>query len=241
MNFLLFANWKMQLECKQAAILAQETVNFLAKIDTPHGVRVGVFPSSLHCKTVHDIVSPSEVSWGVQDVSAAARGAYTGQVSALDAARMGACYSLVGHAEVRAHFCDGDEQVVEKALRCKEAGLIPVVCFGSVPNVQPEEQARRLLDSLMERSAWEDIVLAFEPLAAIGSGAAYDACDVAALAFEVKRHADCVSFVYGGSVNAENVGAFALSGIQGVLVGGSSQSVEAWRALLQVAVDAVKG
>ena len=233
MSFFVFGNWKMQLDCSQAADLARETVIAVEKIPQSHGVTVGVFPSSLHCGVVGDVVEKSPVSWGVQDVSMQERGAFTGQISAQDAAYMKACYGLVGHAEVRKHLGDDDEKVVAKAVRCRDAGLIPIVCFGGEAHVAPAEQAKKMLQSLMAYDAWERIILAFEPLASIGSGVAYDVDVVAELAREVVQCADRVSFVYGGSVNAENVGAFVRAGVQGVLVGGSSQDPDAWSALLQ--------
>lgn len=226
------------MDVQDAVGLAQETVRAMGE-GVPL-VRAHVFPSALHCSLVHDVVQNSTVNWGVQDVSAHTYGSYTGQVSAQSAARMGASYGLVGHAEMRKHCGDDDARVVEKALRCKESGLVPVVCFGGSKQMQPVDHAKLLMEALIERGVGEQVMLAFEPSEAIGSGVAYDADAVATLASEVKKYAQGASFVYGGSVNAANVGAFVRSGIQGVLVGGSSQRLDAWCALLQAAVSAAK-
>ncbi|CAB4048654.1 Triosephosphate isomerase [Paraburkholderia phenoliruptrix] len=179
----------------------------------------------------------SGISWGTQDVSPHAHGAYTGEVSADMAREFGARYVIVGHSERRAYHSESATEIAMKARRALESGLTPIVCVGESleereldrTNDVVASQLNTVLDSL---SVYErlQLVFAYEPVWAIGTGrtaSPAQAQDVHAhirtLLVSRDRELVNLSILYGGSVkagNAENL--FAETDIDGALVGGAS-------------------
>ena len=175
--------------------------------------------------------------WGAQDCSGEEEGAFTGEVSARMIREFGARYVIVGHSESRAGHGETDGQVVGKVQRALAAGLTPVVCIGESAEERDGEQTamvlRRQLLQLVRALGKElaAIVVAYEPLWAIGSGdtAAPGIIEhthefiAATLAFHAGPAANTVRILYGGSVNPRNACAIlSRKPVDGVLVGGAS-------------------
>jgi triosephosphate isomerase len=175
--------------------------------------------------------------WGAQDCSAEEAGAFTGEVSAGMIREFGARYVIVGHSERRAGHAETDGQVVGKVQRALAAGLTPVVCVGESAGERDGEQTaavlRRQLLQLVRTLGGRlpSIVVAYEPLWAIGSGdtAAPGLIEhthgfiAATLAFHAGPSASAVRILYGGSVHPRNAGAIlSRKTVAGVLVGGAA-------------------
>jgi triosephosphate isomerase len=239
---VLAANWKMNLGPVEAAAFLD---GFLARY-APHDDRtVILFPSALVLATVRDgTQSRPDLRLGVQNVSTEEKGAFTGENSAAMAAGAGASFVLVGHSERRHVFGETDAQVAQKCARVTDHGLVPVLCVGeTIEQREHGETGEVVLHqlragvSMLGHEAIRDMIVAYEPVWAIGTGRTAtpeDASDVhrvlrAALAGMVGEHARTIPLLYGGSVNAANAAALlAAPEVDGLLVGGASLDPVQW-------------
>ncbi|WEN41852.1 Triosephosphate isomerase [Thauera sp. GDN1] len=180
---------------------------------------------------------PAGLVLGAQDVSEFEAGAYTGEVSAAMLAEFGCRYVIVGHSERRALFAEDDLLVGRKAHAALAAGLTPIVCVGETLVERDEGRAMavigRQLGAVLEvlgRVAMARVVLAYEPVWAIGSGRSATVAQVEDVHAGIRGWlreqgvaADAVRILYGGSVKPENAaGLFALADVDGGLIGGAS-------------------
>jgi triosephosphate isomerase len=188
-------------------------------------------------------LSGSPIAWGAQDVSAHAAGAYTGEVAATMLAEFGCRYALVGHSERRQLHGETDAEVAAKAKAARDAGVTPVVCVGETLAEREAGATNavvlRQLGAVVEvlGAATTEIVLAYEPVWAIGTGrtaspeAAQDVHATLRGALATANAAN-VPVLYGGSVKAGNAAAlFAKPNVDGGLVGGASLSAEEFLAI----------
>jgi triosephosphate isomerase len=180
----------------------------------------------------------SSVRWGAQDVSMQAEGAYTGEVSAAMLNDFSCAYAIVGHSERRQYHAESDTMVGEKARRLLDACIIPIVCVGETlqqrkDNLTEVTVARQLNSvlSAIEDSALSKIVVAYEPIWAIGTGVTATpemAQQVHAFLREqliVKNAelAEQVKILYGGSMKPDNAASLlSMKDIDGGLIGGAS-------------------
>lgn len=176
----------------------------------------------------------SVISWGAQDVSAHASGAYTGEVSAAMLNDFGCKWVLVGHSERRAMHGESDELVAAKAQAALGAGLTPVVCVGETLAEQEAGQTlnvihRQLAPVLkLGAQAVSRLVVAYEPVWAIGTGLTATPTQAQEVHAAIRAAlatlgAQQVHVLYGGSVKADNAASlFAMPDIDGALVGGAS-------------------
>ncbi|MBV6305146.1 triose-phosphate isomerase [Candidimonas humi] len=174
------------------------------------------------------------VSWGAQDVSAHAQGAYTGEVSASMLVDFGCRWVLVGHSERRSMHGESSQLVADKAVAALDGGLVPVVCVGETLTEQEAGQTNQVIAQQLApvlalgTEALAKIVVAYEPVWAIGTGRSatpeqaqhVHAAIRASLAGAGSQQ---TRILYGGSVKASNAASlFAMNDIDGALVGGAS-------------------
>jgi triosephosphate isomerase len=176
----------------------------------------------------------SAVSWGAQDVSEHADGAYTGEVSAGMVAEFGCRFAIVGHSERRRMHGETDDVVAAKARAALAAGLTPIACVGETLDERERgetsavvtRQAAALIGTLAKDTA--RIVVAYEPVWAIGTGRTATPSEAQAVHETLRTQlaqagAADVCVLYGGSVKGANAAAlFAMPDIDGALVGGAS-------------------
>ncbi|HXE24012.1 MAG TPA: triose-phosphate isomerase [Roseiarcus sp.] len=181
-------------------------------------------------------IKGGELSLGAQDCSAEPGGAFTGDISAAMLKDAGAQYVIVGHSERRTFHNETDELVRAKAEAALKAGLIPIVCVGETrAEREAGEQAavviRQLRGSLPAEAASETVVVAYEPLWAIGTGLTATPKDIvvvhngirALLADTYGPACGKIRLLYGGSVKPGNCGELlTLDNVDGALVGGAS-------------------
>jgi triosephosphate isomerase (TIM) len=177
-----------------------------------------------------------KLSLGAQDCSPEPGGAFTGDISAAMLKDAGASYVIVGHSERRTHHHETDELVRAKAEAALKAGLIPIVCVGETQaEREAGEQAavviRQLRRSLPAGGTSETVVIAYEPVWAIGTGLTPTPADVAAIHNGIRALLEEVGgpraaktrVLYGGSVKPSNCGELlTLNNVDGALVGGAS-------------------
>lgn len=241
---LIAGNWKMNLDHLQAIAFVQKLAWSLkdARFDYDD-VEVAVFPPFTDLRSVQTLISADKLSLrhGGQDVSAHDSGAYTGEISGAFLAALDCSYVIVGHSERRTLHGETDEQVGAKALAALKHGVVPVICVGETaddlaehgPSAVPVAQLTTALESI---SGGAEVVVAYEPVWAIGSGQAAtpeQAEQVAAALREVVRaslgddSAEATRILYGGSVKANNIASFMREpNVDGALVGGASLSVD---------------
>jgi triosephosphate isomerase len=206
-------------------------------------VEVAVFPPFTDLRSVQTLVQADklELSYGGQDVSTHAFGAYTGEISAHFLKQLDCAYTIVGHSERRYRHVESDETVAAKARAAHDAGVVPLICVGETakdlerhePSAVPANQLR---GALIDFKPGDPFVVAYEPVWAIGAGSPAtpeQAQEVAAVLRGVIRHAvddetaAKTRILYGGSVKADNiVGFMKCPDIDGALVGGASLDVE---------------
>lgn len=174
---------------------------------------------------------------GAQDVSKHESGAYTGEISAAMLVDVGAKYVVVGHSERREYHGETDADVAAKAKQAQANGLIPIVCVGEGLDVREKgEQVAYTLKQLEGSlsGVGPDVVVAYEPVWAIGTGKTATADDAEELAAAIRdalterygSDADGIRILYGGSVKADNIASICgQPNVNGALVGGASLKV----------------
>jgi len=176
----------------------------------------------------------TSVTWGAQDVSEHRAGAYTGEIAAGMLVEFGCRYVIVGHSERRQLHGENDVVVGAKARAAREAGLVPIACVGETlaerelgdTTAVVGGQLAAVIEALGD--ALRDIVVAYEPVWAIGTGRTAAPAEAQAVHASLRSQlatagAADVSILYGGSVKASNAATlFAMPDIDGALVGGAS-------------------
>jgi len=211
------------------------------------GRRLWFFPPSVSIGAAYETASGREdVTVGAQNVHWEPKGAFTGELSIPLVMEAGARAALIGHSERRHLFGETDEQVARKLGATLKAGMIPLVCVGETlaerEGGRTEQVVTRQVAALQERISsehWSRVVLAYEPVWAIGTGRNATPDDAAQvhelIRFELGRRGvpGRVTILYGGSVNQGNViSLLARPELDGVLVGGASLDPDGWAELV---------
>jgi triosephosphate isomerase len=244
-KLIFAANWKMNHGPAEARAFAQK---FLRLSSAVQGRSLWFFPPAVSIAALSDAVKGrADVSVGAQNVHWEPKGAYTGAISIPMVTEVGARLTLVGHSERRHLFGETDEQVARKTRAALAAGITPLVCVGET---LPERDSGRTEQVILRQIGtvlqaldppdWAKVVLAYEPVWAIGTGKNATPDDAAQIheliRMELGRNSVSarVPILYGGSVNAGNV-AFLLTRpqIDGVLVGGASLDAEGWADVIE--------
>ncbi|WP_337798198.1 triose-phosphate isomerase [Phascolarctobacterium succinatutens] len=242
---MIAGNWKMHKTVSEAVELAEDIV-----METNGTLNeVVIFPPFTALETVADAIDGKHVGYGAQDLHWEDKGAFTGAVSGAMIADICAEYVLVGHSERRTIFGENEKIVASKIIAAYRNGLKPMLCVGeNLAEREAGKTARKInmqLKSALRVISAEDVenlVVAYEPIWAIGSGKAAtpeDALEVCTLIREkigkifTPDIARKVRILYGGSVNEKNAASFNLSGIDGVLVGGASLKADTFAAIVR--------
>lgn len=242
---MIAGNWKMHKTVSEAVELAEDIV-----METNGTLNeVVIFPPFTALETVADAIDGKHVGYGAQDLHWEDKGAFTGAVSGAMIADICAEYVLVGHSERRTIFGENEKIVASKIIAAYRNGLKPMLCVGeNLAEREAGKTARKInmqLKSALRVISAEDaenLVVAYEPIWAIGSGKAAtpeDALEVCTLIREkigkifTPEIARKVRILYGGSVNEKNAASFNLSGIDGVLVGGASLKADTFAAIVR--------
>ncbi|MBB5192224.1 triosephosphate isomerase [Silvimonas terrae] len=232
---MVVGNWKMH----GSLALCREMVPAMASIAHPAAALV-LCPPAPYLGEVTRLATGSQVQCCAQNVADAHGGALTGEWSAGMLADLGCRYAIVGHSERRRHYHESDHLVAAKAQACLEAHVVPIVCVGESwiehQTGQTEAILQHQLGTLLALSGWRGLIIAYEPVWAIGTGvAARPETIEAAHRFIRSRFAardpvagNNMTVLYGGSVNASNAAnLFALPDVDGALVGSASLQSDA--------------
>ena len=248
---LIAGNWKMTLDHLQAIAFVQKLAWSLK--DARHDfakVEVAVFPPFTDLRSVQTLISADKLplAFGAQDLSAHDSGAYTGEISGAFLAQLECRYVIIGHSERRTLHGETDEQVAAKVSAALKHNLIPIICVGESaedleqygPSAVPVAQLRAALSGV---SGVEDLVVAYEPVWAIGSGQAATPEEADQVASQLRTVlnetlgqdvADKTRILYGGSVKAVNIAGFMREpNIDGALVGGASLDITEFSSIVR--------
>ena len=244
---MLVANWKMY---KTRAEAAEFVRYFLQEVATQQPVEVVICAPFTALADLDALLKNSGLQLGAQNMYWPDEGAFTGEISPLMLKESGVEYVLIGHSERRQYFGEEETLIRKKVAAALAHGLKPVLCVGEDEKERHagrtgeviQEQLWGALDGLDVKSGLEEkMVLAYEPVWAIGTGTPARGKDADAVAGLIRallhkkgfESAEKMRILYGGSVQAGNIMAFtAQKGIDGALVGGSSLAAADFVALL---------
>ena len=229
-------NWKMHLTGPEARALAQKVAAAMPGLQKS---RIVLIPPFTALAEVGAVLAGSDVRLGAQDLFWEDRGAYTGEVSAPMLKEAGCAHVLVGHSERRRYFGETDETVNRKVHAALRSGLSPIVCVGEVLEERESGRTTERIDAQLSAglrglspAEMGEIVLAYEPVWAIGTGKTASPGEAEEVHAHIRRRlrdnygndrATCAIILYGGSVKpANSYPLFKEKNIDGFLVGGAS-------------------
>ena len=238
------ANWKMNHGPAAARAFAEKFIGLTAPAE---GRSLWFFPPAVSLSTLCEVMGRRpDVRIGAQNVHWEPKGAFTGELSIPMVMEPGARLVLVGHSERRHLFGETDDQVARKTQAALKAGMTPLVCLGETLTEREAGRTEQVVVrqlgfvlQALEPAEWARVVLAYEPVWAIGTGKNATPDDAAQvhelIRMDLGRHGVKVRvpILYGGSVNAGNViSLLSRPQLDGVLVGGASLDPESWAELV---------
>ena len=244
---IVAGNWKMNETLQEGVALAKE-INDSLKAEKPN-CDVVICTPFIHLASVAEVLDAEGVALGAENCADKAKGAYTGEVSAAMVKSTGAQYVILGHSERRQYYGETAEILKEKVQLALANGLKVIFCCGETLEEREAEKQNEVVKAELEGSVfhlsaeeWKNIVLAYEPIWAIGTGKT----DTSAQAQEMlayirsivaekygKEAAEDTTILYGGSCNASNAAElFSKSDIDGGLIGGASLKAADFKAII---------
>ena len=240
---LVVGNWKMNPRTIDEAVALARAMTALPR----SGVEIGIAPPAVALSAVAETVRGTDVGVYAQDVHWEESGAYTGQLSVAMLHGL-AAGALVGHSEVRRDQGDDDARIARKVARVLGDGLRAILCVGETEAQFAADETEVVLKRQIERDLTDvrgvtadRLVIAYEPVWAIGTGRPATGAHAAAAARTIRTAlrihglpADAIRVLYGGSVAASTVAEFASAdGIDGALVGGASLVTDEFAAIVR--------
>ncbi|HET9097535.1 MAG TPA: triose-phosphate isomerase [Candidatus Baltobacteraceae bacterium] len=245
------ANWKMNKTNAQAAAFVERFMQLVPSV--PDSVDLVICPPFTALHTVAASLSAAQgpdgrVKLGAQNMHWEPSGAFTGEISAPMLLEIGVQYVILGHSERRQYFCETDETVRLKTAAALSSGLTPIVAVGESLELRRQGRTQshvcaQTLGALagLEPEQIAKLVIAYEPIWAIGTGQNCDPADANDVMREIRGCMDAlqdVPILYGGSVKPENIAKYtALSDVDGGLVGGASLDPDGFAALAAAAAQ----
>jgi triosephosphate isomerase (TIM) len=230
---LVAGNWKMNGLRQDGAMLAHALKESAVSAGGALGCEVLVCPPATLLSEVGGVLAGSGIGLGGQDCHAAPKGAYTGDISAEMLADLGCSYVILGHSERRHGHGESDAVVRGKIVAAWRAGLAAILCVGETQRQRQDGKAveivsSQLAGSIPDGATAATLVVAYEPVWAIGTGLTATVEDVAAMHAEIRsRIPSGTRILYGGSVNPKNCDAIlGLSDVDGALIGGASLNAD---------------
>lgn len=233
---VIAGNWKMNKTIVESVALVKELKDFVRGVD---GVEIVVCPPFTSLWVVKEIINGTNIHLGAQNIYWETKGAFTGEVSPLMLKDVGCEYVILGHSERREHFKETSEEVAKKTKAAFSVNLIPIVCVGE--NLEERESGKtksvieqeiKAIFSEIDSTLAERIIIAYEPIWAIGTGKSANSEDANLIIKFIRELFSCeygskvaerIKILYGGSVNPKNINEFMNeSDIDGALVGGTS-------------------
>lgn len=252
-NKLIVANWKMHTSLADALVLIESVKNRLAEIEHLEVVLCPPFTWLVPISESLERFSVPRLKLGAQNIFSAKTGPYTGEISILMIKNF-CCYVILGHSERREFFSEIDEEINDKVHLALENRVRPIICIGEkhrLGRLGRKSGMRSILEQLRQTTAkisrddWQKIVIAYEPVWAIGGRQAASGAYAAEMIGEIRQEiakiagrkiADETRILYGGSVDQNNIQEFVhQEGINGAMVGTASLRAKEFVKICQLA------
>ncbi len=233
---IIAGNWKMNYTITEADNFVNEIKD---RINTDE-VDVVICPNNICLERVSDIIEGTNIKLGAQNVHYEEKGAFTGETSANMLLSVDAKYCIIGHSERRQYFCETDEIVNKKAKKLLEKNIKPIICVGETLEQREKgelyefisTQVKNALKDISEDDVKNNIVIAYEPIWAIGTGVTATSMQAQEMCKYIREEirklynnavAENIRIQYGGSVKPSNANEILnMEDIDGALVGGAS-------------------
>ncbi|MBD1372255.1 triose-phosphate isomerase [Hazenella sp. IB182357] len=244
---IIAGNWKMY----KTATDARRFMQAINQTDWASELDIVICAPSITIPALIEELKGTErgIAIGAQNVHWEEEGAFTGEISVSMVKEVGARYVIIGHSERRTLFGETDEMVNKKVKRVLEAGLIPIVCVGESQTEREQGRTNEVVGMQVEaafqgieKKDMTKVIVAYEPVWAIGTGLASTPTDAEMVIAEIRRQishlydvetAESVRLQYGGSVKPNNIKSFLASpNIDGALVGGASLAADSFSQMI---------
>lgn len=243
---LIAGNWKLHNTIAQSVTLATA---LCAELDGTSGVEIAVAPVATALHPVASALEGSPIALAAQNTHWESRGAFTGELGPALLADVGCRYVIVGHSERRQLFGETEEGVRKKVRAVQAAGLVPIVCVGETLAQREEDATLGIVlgqvDAALAGNDASRLVIAYEPVWAIGTGKTASPADAQAVHAAIRGRLSAVigelaqrlQILYGGSVKAENArDLLSQPDIDGALVGGASLEAKSFTSIVRAAL-----
>ncbi len=231
----IIGNFKMNLK-------NSEILNYLEEMKDVSNENVNIIyvPSNIY---ISEFIK-NKLNVGIQNVSEYQKGAYTGETSASQASSVGVKYALVGHSERRQVFNESNEIINNKIKQCLDNSIIPVLCIGETLEEKNNNETSKVLNHQIKTALeniddTSNIIIAYEPIWAIGTGEIPNIEDINQICLDIKEYVQkeynsSNIVLYGGSVNSSNsIEILNKEHINGVLIGGASIKIEEFKKIIR--------
>ncbi len=257
-KYLIAGNWKMNTTADTAAKLATDIADGLVASPKSEGVEVALFPPFTNIPAVAPVCRATKLAMGAQNCSHEPYGAYTGEISVEMVEAIGCRYVLIGHSERRQIYRENNEWLLAKIKLAVASTVTPILCIGeTLEQRQTNRTWQTLQDQLdliftaIPASQTSRIVIAYEPVWAIGTGVAATPEEAQEAHAFIRGHLEYRGveqslhqrsmILYGGSVNAENAQLLLQQAdIDGALIGGASLKAESFLRVVYEASELTK-
>ncbi len=239
MKPLLALNWKLQKGPAEALAWSKA---LLEKLPSPLPADLAIMSPTISLQAVSGVLLGSKVTFGAQDVSAQSKGAFTGETAAQWLLELGCKFAVIGHSERREYHGETDAIANAKVKATQAAGLTPILCVGEKLEVREAGNAEsftvgqlEVALSGVEVNSDDSLVIAYEPIWAIGTGKTATPDDAENMGNAIRAFLDGkygaasahIRILYGGSVKPDNIKALcARSNVDGALVGGAALELD---------------
>ncbi len=244
---IVAGNWKMNLKLSQAKEMVEELLSFG---NCPESVEAILIPNYLCLPLLSEKLKGTGYELGAQNMSSEDQGAFTGEISWDMLKEIGVSYCIIGHSERRTIYLENNSQIEKKLKKAVETGIKPILCVGESLEKRQAGEAKKRIEGQVHRAlvgldkdAIQDLVIAYEPIWAIGSGQAATPEDAEDMCRTIREWvekdygsdlADKMRILYGGSVKPENIADFMKKeNIDGALVGGASLKAKDFHQMIE--------
>jgi triosephosphate isomerase len=252
---LIAGNWKMNTDLPGGRALAEDIARGIAEAGPRFDeIDFAVCPPFVHLQAVEEALADSPVALGAQDVHAEDEGAFTSDVSAPMLTSVGCSHVIVGHSERRQYYDETDAQVNDKARQARRHGLVPIVCVGETLEQRRTGNAESVVRAQLEGAldgvpiaSADDLVVAYEPVWAIGTGESATPTQAQDLHAVVRADlseryggaiAADVPLLYGGSMKPHNAAdLLSQPDVDGGLIGSASLEADSFLGIAERAVE----
>lgn len=248
-KMLIAGNWKMNMTTTESVALVQVLIEGIKnKRILPD---ILVCPPFTSIDAVSKVLNGTKILYGAQNCHFESKGAFTGEISIQMIQELGCKYIIIGHSERRTYFFETDELINKKSRAILASGLIPIICIGETLNERKENKTFDVLKrqieiglNKIEPEYAEKIVIAYEPVWAIGTGMSAEPEQIqeahAFIKVELSRilgeNALSIPVLYGGSVSDDNAQSiFELKDVNGGLIGGASLKSGVFLSIINIA------